>query len=85
MRPTDTGGLRIIGVQMMSKGSARRPSQVSYGQESASWMNIFEPGDKWEARLTNGAVLCTKHTYEEARDCALDYLPEGVNATIVKV
>ena len=84
MRPTNTDGLRIIGAQMMSKGSSRRPSQVSREQESANWMNIFEPGDKWEARLTNGEVICTKRTYEEARNHALDYLPEGVNATIVK-
>ncbi len=69
----------------MSKGSARRSSQVSHETECANWMSIFTPGDKWESRLANGDVICTKKTYEEARDYALNYLPEGVEATIVKV
>ena len=69
----------------MSKGSSRRPQRVGSDIMADNWQNIFNPGDKRESRLANGEVICTKKTYEEARDCALDYLPEGVQATIVKV
>ena len=69
----------------MSKGSARRPMRVGSDIMADNWQNIFNPGDKRESRLASGEVICTKKTYEEARDYALDYLPEGVQATIVKV
>lgn len=66
----------------MSKGSHRRPQRVGADAMADNWMQAF--GSKWQARLANGEVLCTKKTCEEARDYALDYLPEGVEATIVR-
>jgi len=67
----------------MSKGSSRRPQRVGSDVMADNWMQAF--GSKWEARLSSGAVVCCKPTYKQARDYALDNLPEGVKFSVVKV
>ncbi len=67
----------------MSKGSGRRPAQVSQEQEADNWMQAF--GDKWNLKDLEGNVISSHKSYELARDAGLKHFPIGEDFSVLKV
>ncbi len=66
----------------MSKGSGRRPSQVSRTQESENWDAAFGP--KWIAKDLDGNEIAVGKSYEVVRDKALATTAEDLTFSVLR-
>lgn len=65
----------------MSKGSGRRPKQVTDEVMADNWMEAF--GAQWELKDLEGNVISSHSTYERARDAGLLHFPVGQDFVVV--